>query len=86
MEQEYETEAVVVVDGEEIDVYARFTVDHAAKQWVGVLDSDDTALRFKMVNGRRSMLRMPSGKEASIVPGPDAGGGATFQGSGRPPV
>lgn len=86
MTQNYETEAVVVVDGEEIDVYARFTVDNMVKRWAGLLDSDDSALRFKMVSGQRSILRLPNGKEASINVGPDTGGGVTFQGSGVPPV
>lgn len=86
MSKDYESEAVVTVDGEEIDVYAYLTVDHAAKRWGGVLDSTDPALRFKMVSSQRSLLRLPSGKEASIVPDRDTGGGVTFQGSGMPPI
>jgi hypothetical protein len=86
MTENYESEAVVAVDGEEIDVYARLTVDHLAKRWGGTLDSSDAALRFKMVSGQRSVLRLPSGEEASIVPDRDTGDGVTFQGSGVPPA
>lgn len=86
MAQNYETEAVVVIDGEEIGVYARFTVDSVAKRWSGLLDSDEPALRFWMVDGRRTVLRLPSGKEAPINPGEDTGGGASFIGSGPPPL
>jgi hypothetical protein len=86
MAMDYESEAVVTVDGEEISVYAYLTVDHAARRWGGTLDSPDPALRFKMVAGQRSVLRLPSGKEASIVPDRDTGDGVTFQGSGMPPI
>ncbi|MFH9574164.1 hypothetical protein ACH4MG_26950 [Streptomyces sp. NPDC017454] len=88
MAQNYETEAVVVIDGEEIQAYARFAVDadSTPKWWGGELESDDSALAFKLINGRRASLRLPSGSEASIVPGEDRGRGASFTGSGRPPV
>lgn len=88
MAQDYETEAVVVIDDEEIQAYARFTVEanSTPKWWGGDLESEDSALAFKLINGRRSVLRLPNGKEASIVPGEDRGRGATFTGSGVPPV
>jgi hypothetical protein len=86
MAQNFESEALVVIDGEEIPAYARFTVDSIAKRWAGTLDSEDPALRFKLVNGNRAVLRLSDGKEGSIVPGKDAGGGVTFLGSGMPPA
>jgi hypothetical protein len=86
MAENYESEALVVIDSEEIPAYARFTVDSIARQWAGTLESDDPALRFKLVSGNRAVLRLADGKEGSIVPGTDSGGGVTFKGSGMPPA
>lgn len=88
MAQDYETEVVVVIDSEEIAAYARFAVDanSTPKWWGGNLECEDPALAFKLINGRQASLRLPNGKEASIVPGEDRGRGATFTGSGVPPV
>lgn len=86
MAENYESEALVVIDGEEVSAYARFTVDSMAKRWAGTLDSDDPALRFKLVNGNRAVLRLSDGKEGSIVPGEAVGEGVTFLGSGMPPA
>ncbi|MFF3312990.1 hypothetical protein [Streptomyces sp. NPDC002952] len=86
MAENYETDAVVVIDGEEIPAYARFTIDYAAKHWGGTLDADDPALRFKLVAGNRAALRLPDGKEGAIVPDRDTGHGVTFTGSGMPPA
>lgn len=86
MEQNYETEVVVVIDGEEIAAYARFTVsaDSVPKWWAGTLESEDSALAFKLVNGSRTTLRLADGKEGTIIP--VRGAGVAFRGSGQPPT
>lgn len=86
MTENHESEALIVIDGEEISVYARFAVDTIAKRWAGTLDSDEPALRFKLVNGNRAVLRLPNGREGGIVADEDTGGGVTFKGSGIPPA
>lgn len=89
MTRDYDSEAHVVIDGEEIPVRATFTVDTVNKRWGGALNSEHTDFAFKLMNGQRASLRMPDGKTASIAP---AGGGqlgttrARFHGSGMPPV
>jgi hypothetical protein len=86
MAENFESEALVVIDGEAIPVYARVTVDSAVKWWGGTLESDDPALRFKLVAGNRAVLRLADGKEGNIVPDRDTGEGVTFTGSGTPPA
>ncbi|WP_435209533.1 hypothetical protein [Streptomyces sp. bgisy034] len=89
MDQDYESEAHVVIDGEEFPVRARFTVfmDGPLKSWRGYLATDEPGLSFKLIAARRTVLRMPEGKEAPIVPtGDDTGSGVAFAGSGPAPV
>ncbi|KMS78320.1 hypothetical protein ACH49_16695 [Streptomyces leeuwenhoekii] len=89
MAKDYESEAHVVIDGEEVPVYARFTVfaDGPMKSWHGVIGADEPGLAFKLVNAQRTLLRMPSGKEAPIVPGGrDSSEGIAFTGSGPAPI
>ncbi|MGW9245708.1 hypothetical protein [Streptomyces badius] len=89
MTSDYDSEAHVVIDGEEIPVRATFTVDTINRRWGGTVESEHPGFAFKLVNGQRASLRMPDGKTASIAP---AGGGqlgttrARFHGSGMPPV
>ncbi|MFI8535352.1 hypothetical protein ACIGMX_34545 [Streptomyces aquilus] len=85
----YESEAVVVIDGEETDVYAEFVIDDSAtlKTWYGTLTSEEPGFGFKIVTSNRAVLRMPSGKEAPIAPRTNSGGAdVPFTGSGAPPV
>lgn len=89
MAKDYESEAHVVIDGEAFPVYARFTVfmDGPLKRWHGVLSADEPGLAFKLVNARNTLLRMPDGKDAPIVPGGrDSSEGIAFTGSGPAPV
>ncbi|MGP3633874.1 hypothetical protein ACTU45_10985 [Streptomyces sp. 24-1644] len=89
MTSHYDSEAHVVIDGEEISVHVTFTVDTVNRRWAGTVDSEHPGFAFKLVNGQRASLRMPDGKTAPITP---AGGGqlgttkARFHGSGMPPV
>ncbi|MFJ5217214.1 hypothetical protein ACIP98_21130 [Streptomyces sp. NPDC088354] len=85
MEQDFESEAHVVLDGEEVPVSAFFTVSTGGplKEWSGTLTSDEPGLGFKLVNARRTVLRMPDGKEGKIVPTDSDG---SFKGSGPAPV
>lgn len=88
MTSNYDSEAHVVIDGEEIPVRATFTVDTVNKRWGGALNSEHTGFAFKLMNGQRASLRMPSGKTAPIAPagGQLGGTSARFQGSGAPPL
>ncbi|URN11386.1 hypothetical protein LUW77_03600 [Streptomyces radiopugnans] len=89
MAKDYESEARVVIDGEEFPVYARFTIytDGGFKQWHGSLGSDEPGLGFKLLAADRVRLRMPDGKEGTIIPTRANGGEATsFTGSGPAPV
>lgn len=83
----YESEATVVIDGEDIDVYVQFVVDELRKVWYGTLNSDVPGFGFKLVAGNRSVLRLPSGKEAAISPeGTSSDAEVRFRGSGAPPL
>lgn len=79
----YEGSATVVVDGEETEVFVRAVTSTSGsmKTWYGSFRSDDPALPWRAVNGRKVVLRLPDGEEGDIV----AEGGDEFQGSGRPP-
>ncbi|MGQ4353134.1 hypothetical protein [Streptomyces drozdowiczii] len=89
MAMNYESEAHVVIDGEEFPVYARFTVsqDGPFKRWAGTLASDTPGLGFKLIEAASTSLSMPDGKEARIVPNRENGfGGVSFTGSGPAPI
>lgn len=83
----YESEATVVIDGEETDVYVQFVVDEVNKVWHGTFETDELGLTFKLLDSRHASLRMPNGKEATITSDRDDGGeGTNFLGSGVPPL
>lgn len=89
MTQHYESAATVVIDGEVIPVQAQFTVDTDGplKTWYGELSANEPGLAFKLLAGQRSLLRMPDGQEAPILPGGhNSTEGIAFQGSGPAPV
>ena len=89
MAKDYESEAHVVVDGEEFPVYARFTIhtEGGLKAWHGSLGSDEPELGFKLIKADRLQLRMPDGKEGTILATRASDGEATsFTGSGPAPV
>ncbi|MGW0795205.1 hypothetical protein [Streptomyces sp. NPDC002692] len=88
MATEHETDAHVVIDGELVPVYARLIIDTSGplKTWYGTLTSDTSGLAFKLLTGQRSLLRMPSGREAPIVPGGNSSEGIAFTGSGPAPI
>lgn len=89
MAKDYESEARVVIDGEEFPVYARFTIytSGGLKEWHGSIGSDEPGLGFKLISADRVQLRMPDGKEGSIVATRANDGEATaFTGSGPAPV
>ncbi|MFI1525540.1 hypothetical protein [Streptomyces griseus] len=89
MTSNYDSEAHVVIDDEEIPVRATFTVDTINRRWGGTVDSEHPGFAFKLMNGQRASLHMPCGKTAPIAP---AGGSllgareVNFLGSGVPPV
>ncbi|MGW2170431.1 hypothetical protein ACWC1C_07845 [Streptomyces sp. NPDC001705] len=89
MAKDYDTDARLILDGDELPVYAQFTVfaDGPLKSWRGYLSADEPGLAFKLLNAQRALLRMPDGKEAPIVPGGNSQGeGIAFTGSGPAPV
>ncbi|MFD0039949.1 hypothetical protein OG473_39135 [Streptomyces anulatus] len=87
MTHNYDSEAYVAIEGQEIPVHATFTVNNVNKRWAGTINSEHPGFVFKLVNGQRATLRMPSGKTAPIVPagGQRGGTSARFQGSVRHP-
>ncbi|MWA08714.1 hypothetical protein [Streptomyces sp. BA2] len=89
MAKRYESEAHVVIGGEEIPVYARFDVftDSGIKQWHGTLGSSEPGLGYKLVTADRVRLCMPDGKEGAIVAThADGGELVPFTGSGPSPT
>ncbi|MEU2603292.1 hypothetical protein [Streptomyces albus] len=89
MAKDYESDAHVVIDGEEFPVYARFTIytSGGVKEWHGSLGSDDPELGFKLTSVDRAQLRMPDGREGIIIATRASDGEATsFTGSGPAPV
>ncbi|NUP15404.1 MAG: hypothetical protein HOZ81_04735 [Streptomyces sp.] len=89
MAKRYESEAVVIIDGEEIPTYARFDVftDGGLKRWNGALGTTAPDIAFKLVTAQRSVLRMPDGKEFPIIAsGRDGADGIGFTGSGPAPI
>ncbi|MCM1972347.1 hypothetical protein [Streptomyces sp. G1] len=89
MIRDYDSDALVVIDGEEVPVHVRFGIytDGLLKEWHGVIGADEPGLAFKLVAARRTVLRMPDGKEAPIVPGGHSSEeGIPFTGSGPAPV
>lgn len=89
MAKDYESEAHVVIDGEEFPVYARFTIHTSGglKEWHGSIGSDEPGLGSKLISADHVQLRMPDGKEGVIVvTRADDSEAATFTGSGPAPV
>ncbi|MFJ3089003.1 hypothetical protein [Streptomyces sp. NPDC086838] len=89
MAMNYESEAHVVIDGEEFPVYAHFTIhtSGALKEWHGSLASEESGLGFKLLSANRAHLRMPDGKTGGIiVTRADGGETVSFTGSGPAPV
>lgn len=89
MAKDYESEAHVVIDGEEFPVYARFTIyaDGGLKQWHGSVGSEEPGLGFKLISADRVQLRMPDGKEGAIIATRAKDGEATsFTGNGPAPI
>jgi hypothetical protein len=88
MATEHEADALVVIDGEEFPVHAHFIIDTSEipKTWYGTLTSDVPGLSFHLLAGQRSLLRMPDGKEAPIVPRGNSAEGVDFIGNGPAPV
>jgi hypothetical protein len=89
MAKDYESEALAVIDGTEVSVYARFTVftDGPTKSWHGSIASEEPGFGFKATTANRVVLRMPNGKEGTVVPNrSDGGPQVSFTGSGPAPV
>jgi hypothetical protein len=89
MAKDYESEALAVIDGTEVSVYARFTVftDGPTKSWHGSIASEEPGFGFKATTADRVVLRMPNGKEGTVVPNrSDGGPQVSFTGSGPAPV
>lgn len=89
MAKDYESEARVVIDGEEFPVYARFTIyaSGGLKEWHGSLGSDEPDLGFRLISAGQVQLRMPGGKVGAIIATRASDGEATsFTGSGPAPV
>ncbi|MEV6250634.1 hypothetical protein AB0M38_31315 [Streptomyces sp. NPDC051742] len=92
MPRQFESDAVLVIDGTERAVHARISIfdDGAqAKTWFGSLTADDPGLEGELLNARAAVLRMPDGKEGFICTsdGPSRKRGeVSFTGSGQPPV
>lgn len=86
-----ETEAVLVLDGAEHDVYVVASIygDGAEpKHWFGSVASGEDGLAWAFLNARLSSIRLPDGREGHIIATGDAGpdGVIGFKGSGRPPA
>lgn len=89
MAKDYESEALAVIDGAEVSVYARFTVfmDGPIKSWHGSIASEEPGFGFKATTANRVVLRMPDGKEGAIIPTRSDGSPlVSFTGSGPAPV
>lgn len=89
MAKDYESEALTVIDGAEVSVYARFTVfmDGPVKSWHGSIASEEPGFGFKATTANRFVLRMPDGKEGVVIPTHSDGGPVvSFTGSGPAPV
>ncbi|MCP9998010.1 hypothetical protein LUX34_24165 [Streptomyces werraensis] len=89
MAKDYESEALAVIDGTEVSVYARFTVfmDGPIKSWHGSIASEEPGFGFKATTANRVVLRMPDGKEGAVIPTHSDGGPlVSFTGSGPAPV
>ncbi|NUP35936.1 MAG: hypothetical protein HOY76_02665 [Streptomyces sp.] len=89
MAKDYESEAHVVIDGEEFPVYARFTIylGDGIKEWHGTLAADEPGLGFRLVSADHAQLRMPDGKEGAVLATrADSGGLISFTGTGPAPV
>lgn len=87
----FETEAVLVLDGVEHDVYLRATIygdGSEPKGWFGSVGSGEDGLGWAFLNARFASIRLPDGREGHVVAtgddDPDTGMG--FKGSGRPPA
>jgi hypothetical protein len=86
-----ETEAVLILDGAEHDVYVRASIygdGGEPKDWFGSLGSEEEGLGWAFLNARIASIRLPDGKEGHVIAtgedDPDSGIG--FKGSGRPPA
>lgn len=86
-----DSEAVLILDGAEHDVYVRATIygdGTEPKEWFGSVGSEEDGLGWAFLNARVSSIRLPDGREGDViatgVDDPDAGIG--FKGSGRPPA
>ncbi|WP_143674292.1 MULTISPECIES: hypothetical protein [Streptomyces] len=89
MAKDYESKAHVVIDGEAIPVYARFTTftDGPLKEWHGSVSAPEAGLGFKLASADRVLLRMPDGKEGVIIATrADGTEATTFTGSGPAPI
>ncbi|MFD7260138.1 hypothetical protein [Streptomyces sp. NPDC059874] len=92
MPRQFESDAVLVIDGIERAVYARVSIfgdGTQVKGWFGSLGSDDPGLECDLLNASVAILRMPDGKEGSIKTsdGPSSRRGeVAFTGSGQPPA
>lgn len=92
MPRQFESDAVLVIDGTERAVYARISIfgdGTQVKGWFGSVSSDDPRLERELLNARVAILRMPDGKEGSIrtSDGPSSSRGeVAFTGSGQPPT
>jgi hypothetical protein len=85
----YVGEAVIVVDGDEIPVHARLTVEGPAamRGWGGVLRADPGTADLRSVQqADEPRVRLPDGREAAFLLQPDADleTGLTISGSGTP--
>ncbi|MCX5402490.1 hypothetical protein OHA37_01140 [Streptomyces sp. NBC_00335] len=92
MPRQFESDAVLVIDGTERAVYARISIfgdETQVKEWFGSLTADEPGLEWELQNARVAILCMPDGKEGSVrtSDGPSRKrGDVAFTGSGHPPV
>lgn len=90
MAQFYAGRAVIVVDGDDIPVHARLTVEGpaAARGWGGVLHADAGVDVWPVHEAERPVLRLPDGREGAFHLQSDANlgtGELTISGDGQPP-
>jgi hypothetical protein len=84
----YEGPAVVVIDGEETAVAVVLAPGEGRgglRSWHGVAVCDQYGLGWTAIESSRTVLRLPDGREADILPQRQVENGFTFIGSGAPP-
>ena len=87
----FETEAVLILDGAEHDVYVVASIygdGTEPKHWFGSVASEEDGLAWAFLNARLAFIHRPNGNEGQVIATGDAGpdGVIGFKGSGRPPA